>query len=110
MQEENLRRITTLGMIDIIKDRLQDIIQDCEIYYEKETKTVIIYKYMILGEVIQGSIANWLGIKECYSIALEQALEGLKIKRIQTIIKDFLTEELLFFYDNGEKFDYFNLK
>lgn len=97
-------------MIDIIKDRLQDIIQDCEIYYEKETKTVIIYKYMILGEVIQGSIANWLGIKEAYSMALEQALEGLKIKRIQTIIKDFLTEELLFFYDNGEKFDYFNLK
>lgn len=99
-----------MGMIDIIKDRLQDIIQDCEIYYEKETKTVIIYKYMILGEVIQGSIANWLGIKEAYSMALEQALEGLKIKRIQTIIKDFLTEELLFFYDNGEKFDYFNLK
>lgn len=97
-------------MIDIIKDRLQDIIQDCEIYYEKDTKTVIIYKYMILGEVIQGSIANWLGIKEAYSMALEQALEGLKIKRIQTIIKDFLTEELLFFYDNGEKFDYFNLK
>ena len=97
-------------MIDIIKDRLQDTIQDCEIYYEKETKTVIIYKYMILGEVIQGSIANWLGIKEAYSMALEQALEGLKIKRIQTIIKDFLTEELLFFYDNGEKFDYFNLK
>lgn len=97
-------------MIDIIKDRLQDIIQDCEIYYEKDTKTVIIYKYMILGEVIQGSIANWLGIKETYSMALEQALEGLKIKRIQTIIKDFLTEELLFFYDNGEKFDYFNLK
>ena len=97
-------------MIDIIKDRLQDIIQDCEVYYEKDTKTVIIYKYMILGEVIQGSIANWLGIKETYSMALEQALEGLKIKRIQTIIKDFLTEELLFFYDNGEKFDYFNLK
>lgn len=97
-------------MIDIIKDRLQDIIQDCEIYYEKDTKTVIIYKYMILGEVIQGSIAQWLGIKEAYSMALEQALEGLKIKRIQTIIKDFLTEELLFFYDNGEKFDYFNLK
>lgn len=97
-------------MIDIIKDRLQDIIQDCEVYYEKDTKTVIIYKYMILGEVMQGSIANWLGIKEAYSMALEQALEGLKIKRIQTIIKDFLTEELLFFYDNGEKFDYFNLK
>ena len=72
-------------MIDIIKDRLQDIIQDCEIYYEKDTKTVIIYKYMILGEVIQGSIANWLGIKEAYSMALV-------------------------FYDNGEKFDYFNLK
>lgn len=97
-------------MIDIIKDRLQDIIQDCEIYYEKDTKTVIIYKYMILGELLQSSIANWLGIKEAYSMALEQALEGLKIKRIQTIIKDFLTEELLFFYDNGEKFDYFNLK
>ena len=97
-------------MIDIIKDRLQDIIQDCEIYYEKETKTVIIYKYMILGELLQSSIANWLGIKETYSMVLEQALEGLKIKRIQTIIKDFLTEELLFFYDNEEKFDYFNLK
>ena len=70
----------------------------------------IIYKYIILGELLQGSIAQWLDLKECYSIALEQALEGLKIKRIQVIIKDFLTEELLFFYDNKEKFDYFNLK
>lgn len=99
-----------MGMIDTIKDRLQYIIQDCDVYYEKDTKTVIIYKYMMLGEIMQGSIANWLGIKEIYSIALEKALKGLKIERIQVIIKDFLTEELLFFYDNEEKFDYFNLK
>lgn len=99
-----------MGMIDIIKDRLQYIVQDCDIYYEKETKTVIIYKYMILGELLQGSIAQWLGVKETYSTALEQALKGLKVNRIQSIIKDFLTEELLFFYDNEEKFDYFDLK
>ena len=98
-----------MGMIDIIKEKLQYIINDCDIYYEKDTKTVIIYKYMVLGEIFQQSIAYWMGIKETYSNGVTEALRGLKIRRIEVIIKDFLSEELLYFYDNQEKFDYFNL-
>ena len=98
-----------MGMIDIIKEKLQYIINDCDIYYEKDTKTVIIYKYMVLGEIFQQSIAYWMGIKETYSNGVIEALKDLKICRIEVIIKDFLSEELLYFYDNQEKFDYFNL-